>query len=229
MHSALGLRRRRLEAPPGGVNEQAGERRVNAISDESSYAAGIVALPHRVRRKNHIGGPSRYGAGWQENRVPDGFITAAASVEHPRQHRHIEIGVVVDAHLALAVVEAMQPAGVLGDGSSPRDWKRQKQRVQPRIVESLSDVLASGQDDPCLIARDDCQPIGDGLPLLLAQPRPQHHEVTDARREHALETVEVIVPLREHQRRTAVVHRLHNVVADTTIAQFVNADSSALS
>ena len=36
-----------------------------------------------------------------------------------------------------------------------------------------------------------------------------------------LEAVEVIVPFREHKRGTAAVHRLHDVVADPTSAQFV--------
>jgi hypothetical protein len=84
----------------------------------------------------------------------------------------------------------VQPASVLGDGSSPRDWKRQKQGVQARIVESLSDVLAGCQDGPRLIARDGCEPSGDGLPLLLAHPRSQDHEVTHVPDEPALEAVE---------------------------------------
>ena len=134
------------------MDEQAGERHVDAVADEPAHAAGVVALPHRIRRKDDIGGPSWYGAGRQENRVADGLIAAAAPVEHPRQHRHVEVRVVVDAHLALAVVEAVQSARVLGDRAAPRDRKRQEQRVQTRIVESLADVLAGRQDDPCLVA-----------------------------------------------------------------------------
>jgi hypothetical protein len=72
---------------------------------------------------------------------------APSPVEHSRQHRHVQIGIVVDAHLALAVVQTMRSAGVLRDRSSPRDRKRQKQRVQTRIVEPLANVLTSREDE----------------------------------------------------------------------------------
>ena len=82
-------------------------------------------------------------------------MNAAPPLEHPREHSHIEVGVVVDSHLALAFAQTVQPARVLGDGAAPRHGKRQKQRVQARIVEALADVPAGGKDDACgLIARD---------------------------------------------------------------------------
>jgi hypothetical protein len=60
----------------------------------------------------------------------------------------------------------MQAAGVLSDGSSPRHGKRQKQRVQARIVEPFADLLTGGQDGLFLILRDRRQPIGHRLLLL---------------------------------------------------------------
>ena len=94
----------------------------------------------------------------------------------------------------------MQPAGILGDGPPPRDGKRQEQRVQARIVESFSYVLAGRQDDPRFIARNAPKPIGDGLPLLLAQPGSQDHKMTHVPGEPALESIEMVVSLGEHER-----------------------------
>jgi len=39
--------------------------------------------------------------------------------EHPRQHRDVEVGVVIHAYFAFAVIEPMQAASILGDGPSP--------------------------------------------------------------------------------------------------------------
>ena len=105
-------------------------------------------------------------------------MNAAAAVEHPRKHRHFEVGVVVDAHLALAFAQTVQPARVLRDGAAPRHGKRQKQRVQARIVEPLSDVPAGGKDDAGLIARNGGKLLGNCLLPLLAQPRAQDDKMT---------------------------------------------------
>jgi hypothetical protein len=164
---------------PSGIYEQARERRVYAIPDQPSHAAGVVALPHRVGRKHYICGPARYGTGGEEDRITDGFIAAAAPVEHSRKHRHVEVCIVVHTHLALAVVEAMQSAGVLGNGSSPGNGKGQKQRVQPRIVEALTNVLPSSQNHSGLLTRDGRQPIDQSLALPLAHSRAQDDEMTD--------------------------------------------------
>ena len=158
------------------MDEERRERRIDAVSNEPSHAARVVALPHRVRWQDDIRGPARDRAGRKEDRVADGLVAAATPIEHSRQHRHVEVGIVVDAHLSLAVVEPMESARVLRDRASPRDRQRQKQRVQARIVESLSDVFAGGKNDSCFIARDGCQPIGHGLPLLLTHPRSQYDD-----------------------------------------------------
>ena len=90
------------------------------------------------RRQDDIGGPARHRAGGEEDRVADRLVTAAAPVEHPREHRDVEVRVVVDAHFALAVVQPVQPAGVLRDCAPPRDRQREEQRVEARIVEALA-------------------------------------------------------------------------------------------
>jgi uncharacterized Zn finger protein len=49
-----------------------------------------------------------------------------AQVGHPRQHRHVEIGEVVNAHFFLGIVKTMQSAHVLRDRAMPGDWQRQE-------------------------------------------------------------------------------------------------------
>jgi hypothetical protein len=91
----------------------------------------------------------------------------------------------------------MKPAGVLRDRSPPGDRKRQKQRVQTRIVESFANVLASREDDSPFVARDSCETFTDRLPLLLAHASAQHDNMIDARRQLVFEAIEVLISLRQ--------------------------------
>jgi len=93
----------------------------------------------------------------------------------------------------------MQPSDVLSNRPSPGDRQRQKQRVQPRIVESLANVLASRQDDATFVQRDSRQPFGRCSPLLLAHSASQHHDMRDAPGECAFETIEVLVTFGQHK------------------------------
>src|SRR3990172_876159 len=51
-------------------------------------------------------------------------------------------------------------------------------------------------------------------PPLLTQPGAQDHDVTGTRRKRLLESIEVIVPLREDQRRTPGPDGFNDVIAD---------------
>ena len=130
----------------------------------------VISLPNRIGRKNDIGRPPWNGAGRKKDRVADSLVPATSPIKHSRQHGHVEIGVIVDAHLALPVVQTMQPARVLRDRSPPRDRKRQKQRVQTWVVESLANVLAGREDDSPFLPRDGCETVIDRLALLLPMP-----------------------------------------------------------
>ena len=181
------------------MNEEARERRIDAIPHEPAYAARVVALPDRIRRQHDVGRPSGNRARRQQHGVADGLIAPAAPVEHSCEHRHVEIRVVVDADLALAVVEAVQAAGVLRDRASPRDRQRQEQRVEAGIIEPFADVLAGRQDDPRLVAGNGREPVSDGLSLLLAEPGPQGNQVPHPVRESSLETVQVVIAFGQHE------------------------------
>ena len=55
----------------------------------------------------------------------------------------------------------MKPAAVLDQRSSPRDREREKQRVQPGVVESFSDVTSRGQDEPLIVRRNCLKLLAD--------------------------------------------------------------------
>jgi len=89
-------------------------------------AEGHALLRRRVEAERH-----------RASGVADGSIPAKSLLEHPQQHRHVAIDVVVeDPDLLLPGVRPMKPAGVLDERSPPRHGKREEERIQPRIVET---------------------------------------------------------------------------------------------
>ena len=112
---ALRIRRERARR----LDEQRRERGFDAVTDEPAYARRVVPLPRWVDGQRNVGGPSRNRARWKDNRVADGFVSAAAPIEHPRQHRDVEIRVIVHPHLTLCVVEPVESADVLAYSPAP--------------------------------------------------------------------------------------------------------------
>ena len=51
-------------------------------------------------------------------------------------------------------MEAMEPPGVLDQSSFPRNRHRQKQRVEPSVIETLADIPASGKQKAFFAIRD---------------------------------------------------------------------------
>ena len=98
---------------------------------------------------------------------------------------------------------------------------RQKQRVQSRIVESLSDVFASRQDDAIFLSWDGRQPFGFYLSLFLPPSTSKNHDVTNVRDKDTRKTIEVLVAFREHKRRSPVTHGLHDLVTNSSIPGLV--------
>jgi hypothetical protein len=88
-------------------HKQARQRDVYAVAHESSNAGRVITLPEGVGRQHHVCGPARNCAGWKDNRVAHGFVPATPPIEHPREHWHVQVSVVVDPNFALAVVQTM--------------------------------------------------------------------------------------------------------------------------
>ena len=93
----------------------------------------------------------------------------AAAIKHPRQHRHVEVGVVVHAHFTLAVIEAVQPAGILRNRPVPRNRQRQKKRIQPGVIKTLAHITASGQDQASLPHRNGSHASRERVKFLFAR------------------------------------------------------------
>ena len=87
--------------------------------ERDAHTGRVLVLPLGIDRKRNVGGPTRHGAGRQQDRVAHRLVATAATVEHPREHRHIQVGVVIDSHLLLAVVQTVQSADVLGNRPAP--------------------------------------------------------------------------------------------------------------
>lgn len=62
----------------------------------------------------------------------------AAPLEHPQEHRHFAVHVVVDSDLGFAGVEAVQATRVLHERALPGDGQGQEQGVEVRVVEALA-------------------------------------------------------------------------------------------
>ena len=52
------------------------------------------------------------------------------------------IDVIIDDHVLLRGVPTVQPAGILGERSAPRDRHGQEQGIEPGVVESLAKITA---------------------------------------------------------------------------------------
>lgn len=76
----------------------------------------------------------RYDATW----YPIARYSADPLLEHPCEYGNRPIHIVVDLHLALARVRALQPSCVLHERAFPRDRHGQKERIEPSIVEPFS-------------------------------------------------------------------------------------------
>src|SRR5208282_15406 len=79
----------------------------------------------------------------QTNSISERAVSRASPRRHPRQHRDMRINIVIDNDLTFPVVEPVQTASILSKRSPPRDWHREKQRVESRVIEPLPEVSPS--------------------------------------------------------------------------------------
>ena len=94
-------------------------------------------------------------------------IAALPFIPHPQQRRVCGVHKVDDADIGFAGVFAVEPSGILLQGSFPRDRHCQHQGVERRMVESLADQFAGRQQNARRIRRQSVN-FSDGRgPLLL--------------------------------------------------------------
>jgi hypothetical protein len=96
---------------------------------------------------------------------------------HPRQNRHRPIDGVMHPDLVLSLVLPVEPPGVLGGAFPPRHGDRREPRVQPRVVEPLSDEPPGREEQPLFPFRDGPEPRRDLSPLLRGRPAVEDDEV----------------------------------------------------
>jgi hypothetical protein len=143
----------------GRVDEELGKRLINTVTDEPPDAGGVVLFPLWIKWEGNLDRPTGQGAGGEEDGVADCFVSCATAVEHAREHGDVEVGVVVNLHHSLAVVEAVKSSGVLRDGAAPGDGHGEEESVESGIVEAFADKLSGGKDDARFV-------LGDGRELL---------------------------------------------------------------
>jgi hypothetical protein len=68
----------------------------------------------------------------------------------PARARHAHVDIVVDDHLALGGVEAVQPASVLGKRAFPRDRHGNEKGIETGIIEALAEI-APGRDNDAFL------------------------------------------------------------------------------
>jgi len=116
----------------------------------------------------------------------------------------------------------VQPAGILHQRALPRHRQSEKERVEPRIVEALADVLPGGQHEPLLI-RWDCGDSLRHLPALFrTHAASQNYEVPCGGTKLCLKILEMVRPFGEEERRPTVFESIEHVIDDELISRRVS-------
>lgn len=113
---------------------------------------------------------------------------------HAVEYWHSAIGVVVDDHLPLGLVFAMQPADILRERAGPRDRHGQEQRIQPRIIEAFSEIPARRQDQAFLTGGNKQSRLCS-VALRGRHAAPEHDQMPDKPLEARSKQLKVIAPL----------------------------------
>ncbi len=115
----------------------------------------------------------------------------------------------------------MQSADVLGNRPAPGNGKRQKERVEPGVVKTLSDVATGGQEHSLLVLGNGRQTSDQRLSVLGPHSAAKDDKIANLRRQLGGEAVEVLVAFGQHQGRTALPNGLNHFIADRPIALLV--------
>src|ERR1700694_6016285 len=115
----------------------------------------------------------------------------------------------------------MQPPGVLNQGPLPGDGQRQEERIEPRVVEALANVPASGKQEPFLSGRDGRELLTHVAVGLGSHPSPQHDKMPRKRSKLAREVLEVVPALGQQDRGAPTDESSDDVVEDHRVARLV--------
>jgi hypothetical protein len=105
------------------------------------------------------------------------LIANLAFRSHAGQNRHSHVGVVVNDHLALSIVETMQPAGILGERAFPSNRHGKKKNIKAGIIEALAEVTSGRDNDTLFGLGNCCESRGNVAALLLALSTAQYDDM----------------------------------------------------
>jgi hypothetical protein len=78
---------------------------------------------------------------------------------------------------SLDVVETMQPAGILSEGTFPRNRHGKKKGVEAGIIETFAEITSGRDNDTFLGLGNCCEPRSDVAALLFALPTAQYDDM----------------------------------------------------
>ena len=115
----------------------------------------------------------------------------------------------------------MQPTRVLHQRPLPRHRHRQKEAVEPCVVETLADVAASCKDKSLFTFGEAGEPYAKLTPLLVTHTSLEDNEVTNEPTHLVCEDLEVIPSLGEEDWGTTFFQSMEDVIQDETVARLV--------
>lgn len=104
-------------SPPPRREQNTARRGRKARGESPPRQSAALRLPRspfplRINGQRNLHRPAGNSAGGKKNFITNVLISPAAFVRCARQHRHIKVGVVVNAHLAFSFVQPMKAARV---------------------------------------------------------------------------------------------------------------------
>src|ERR1700740_2580361 len=105
------------------------------------------------------------------------LIANLAFRSHAGQNRHSHISIVVNDHLALGIVETMQPAGILSERAFPSNRHGKKKGIEAGIIEALAEVTSGREHYTFFGLGNGCESRGNFAALLLALPTAQYDDM----------------------------------------------------
>src|SRR5450759_1868262 len=109
--------------------------------------------------------------------VTDSLIPDATFRSHAGENRHEHVNIIVDDHLALGIVEPVQPARILGKRAFPCDRHSKEQGIKTGVVKTLTKIASGRDNDPFLGLGNRSKSRCDVAALLLALASAQNNHV----------------------------------------------------
>src|SRR5712691_12937866 len=123
-------------------------------------------------------------------------------------------------------MEAVKATRILREGSFPRNRHREKERVEPGVVETFTDVLARRKNETLFRVRDRGELGPDRSPFRRGHASMKHYQVTYETPQPIGEILEVVAPLRQKDWRPPLLDCTDDVVKDEAVARLVLGEGS---